>query len=101
MDANCGDTGAAGLWGTPMPGSVSSAACWFVAERVDPERLLQYEQATGIALARGNVDSSGFQTASVTQAGRSGNNCDPTVPSMHPENGIPQQLLFTDDTHDG
>ena len=32
-------------------------------ERVDPKRLLQYEQATGIALARGNVDFSGFQTA--------------------------------------
>ena len=32
-------------------------------ERVDPQRLVQYEQATGIALARGNVDFSGFQTA--------------------------------------
>ena len=32
-------------------------------ERVDPKRLLQYEEATGIALARGNVDFSGFQTA--------------------------------------
>ena len=32
-------------------------------ERVDPARLLQYEQATGIALARANVDFSGFQTA--------------------------------------
>src|SRR5271157_4653310 len=32
-------------------------------ERIDPKRLLQYEQATGIALARGNVDFSGFQTA--------------------------------------
>jgi len=32
-------------------------------ERVDPQRLLQYEQATGIALARANVDFSGFQTA--------------------------------------
>lgn len=32
-------------------------------ERVDPKRLLQYEQATGIALARANVDFSGFQTA--------------------------------------
>ena len=31
--------------------------------RVDPQRLLQYEQATGIALARANVDFSGFQTA--------------------------------------
>jgi superfamily II DNA or RNA helicase len=30
-------------------------------ERVDPQRLLQYEQATGIALARANVDFSGFQ----------------------------------------
>ena len=28
-----------------------------------PPRLLQYEQATGIALARANVDFSGFQTA--------------------------------------
>ena len=32
-------------------------------ERVNPERLLQYEQATGIALARANVDFSGFQSA--------------------------------------
>src|SRR6266849_4685014 len=32
-------------------------------ERVDPKRLLEYEQATGIALARANVDFSGFQTA--------------------------------------
>ena len=32
-------------------------------ERIDPKRLLQYEQATGIALARANVDFSGFQTA--------------------------------------
>ena len=32
-------------------------------ERVDPARLLQYEEATGIALARANVDFSGFQTA--------------------------------------
>jgi superfamily II DNA or RNA helicase len=32
-------------------------------ERVDPKRLLQYEEATGIALARANVDFSGFQTA--------------------------------------
>jgi superfamily II DNA/RNA helicase len=32
-------------------------------ERVDPKRLLQYEQATGIALARASVDFSGFQTA--------------------------------------
>src|SRR5438034_1506876 len=31
-------------------------------ERVDPARLLQYEKATGIALARANVDLSGFQT---------------------------------------
>ena len=30
-------------------------------ERVDPQLLLQYEQATGIALARANVDFSGFQ----------------------------------------
>ena len=32
-------------------------------ERIDPQRLLRYEQATGIALARANVDFSGFQTA--------------------------------------
>jgi SNF2 family DNA or RNA helicase len=32
-------------------------------ERVDAKRLLQYEQATGIALARANVDFSSFQTA--------------------------------------
>jgi hypothetical protein len=32
-------------------------------ERVDPQRLLEYERATGIALARANVDFSGFQTA--------------------------------------
>jgi superfamily II DNA or RNA helicase len=31
-------------------------------ERVDPARLLEYEKATGIALARANVDFSGFQT---------------------------------------
>jgi superfamily II DNA or RNA helicase len=30
-------------------------------ERVDPARLLEYEKATGIALARANVDFSGFQ----------------------------------------
>ncbi len=30
-------------------------------ERVDPAKLLLYEQATGIALARANVDFSGFQ----------------------------------------
>jgi superfamily II DNA or RNA helicase len=30
-------------------------------ERVDPAKLLSYEQATGIALARANVDFSGFQ----------------------------------------
>ena len=34
-------------------------------EKVDPQRLLQYEQATGIALARANVDFSGFQRANV------------------------------------
>lgn len=34
-------------------------------ERVDPQRLLQYEQATGIALARSNVDFSSFQQANV------------------------------------
>ncbi|MBI2951011.1 DUF3883 domain-containing protein, partial [bacterium] len=32
-------------------------------ERIDPDRLRQYEQATGIALARANVDFSGFQQA--------------------------------------
>lgn len=31
-------------------------------DRIDPERLKQYEQATGIALARAHVDFSGFQT---------------------------------------
>jgi len=30
-------------------------------ERVDPSKLLEYEKATGIALARANVDFSGFQ----------------------------------------
>jgi len=30
-------------------------------DRIDPERLRQYEQATGIALARAHVDFSGFQ----------------------------------------
>jgi superfamily II DNA or RNA helicase len=30
-------------------------------ERVDPAKLLEYEKATGIALARANVDFSGFQ----------------------------------------
>lgn len=30
-------------------------------DRIDPERLKQYEEATGIALARANVDFSGFQ----------------------------------------
>jgi len=32
-------------------------------EKIDPNRLLQYEQATGIALARANVDFSAFQRA--------------------------------------
>lgn len=32
-------------------------------EKIDPARLQQYEQATGIALARANVDFSGFQRA--------------------------------------
>jgi superfamily II DNA or RNA helicase len=32
-------------------------------ERIDPKKLQQYEQATGIALARSNVDFSGFQQA--------------------------------------
>jgi hypothetical protein len=34
-------------------------------EKVDPQLLLQYEKATGIALARANVDFSGFQQANV------------------------------------
>jgi SNF2 family DNA or RNA helicase len=33
--------------------------------RVDPQMLLQYEQATGVALARASVDFSAFQTANV------------------------------------
>jgi superfamily II DNA or RNA helicase len=32
-------------------------------DRIDPARLRQYEEATGIALARANVDFSGFQQA--------------------------------------
>lgn len=32
-------------------------------DRIDPERLRKYEEATGIALARANVDFSGFQSA--------------------------------------
>jgi len=36
-----------------------------IIEKVDPTRLLRYEQATGIALARANVDFSGFQRANV------------------------------------
>lgn len=34
-------------------------------EKVDPQKLLEYEKATGIALARANVDFSGFQRANV------------------------------------
>jgi len=34
-------------------------------EKVDPQLLLQYEKATGIALARANVDFSGFQRSNV------------------------------------
>jgi SNF2 family DNA or RNA helicase len=34
-------------------------------EKVDPQLLLQYEKATGIALARSNVDFSGFQRANL------------------------------------
>ena len=34
-------------------------------EKVDPQLLLQYETATGIALARANVDFSGFQRANL------------------------------------
>jgi hypothetical protein len=34
-------------------------------EKVDPQLLLQYEKATGIALARANVDFSGFQRANL------------------------------------
>jgi superfamily II DNA or RNA helicase len=33
--------------------------------RVDPQMLLQYEKATGVALARANVDFSAFQTANI------------------------------------
>ncbi|MGD0650918.1 MAG: helicase-related protein [Verrucomicrobiia bacterium] len=33
--------------------------------RVDPQLLMKYEQATGVALARANVDFSAFQTANV------------------------------------
>jgi SNF2 family DNA or RNA helicase len=36
-----------------------------IIENVDPLRLVRYEQATGIALARANVDFSGFQRANV------------------------------------
>jgi SNF2 family DNA or RNA helicase len=36
-----------------------------IIEKVDPSRLMRYEQATGIALARANVDFSGFQKANV------------------------------------
>ena len=36
-----------------------------IIEKVDPSRLMRYEKATGIALARANVDFSGFQKASV------------------------------------
>lgn len=32
-------------------------------QRIDPQRLREYEQATGLALARANVDFSGFQQA--------------------------------------
>ena len=32
-------------------------------QRIDPQRLKEYEQATGLALARANVDFSGFQQA--------------------------------------
>ena len=38
-------------------------------EQVDPAKLTQYEQATGIALARANVDFSGFQRANVESRG--------------------------------
>jgi len=31
-------------------------------DRINPEKLREYEEATGIALARANVDFSGFQT---------------------------------------
>lgn len=34
-------------------------------ERIDPQRLQQYEKATGIALARANVDFSAFQKSNV------------------------------------
>jgi len=36
-----------------------------IIENVDPSRLMQYEKATGIALAQANVDFSGFQKANV------------------------------------
>src|SRR5881396_3749551 len=36
-----------------------------IIEAVDPQRLMEYEKATGIALARANVDFSGFQRANV------------------------------------
>lgn len=36
-----------------------------IIEKVDPSRLMRYEVATGIALARANVDFSGFQKANV------------------------------------
>ncbi|MBI3818877.1 MAG: DUF3883 domain-containing protein [Planctomycetes bacterium] len=35
-------------------------------ERIDPRKLEQYEESTGIALARAHVDFSGFQQAEVT-----------------------------------
>jgi superfamily II DNA or RNA helicase len=36
-----------------------------IIEAVDPQRLMEYEKATGIALVRANVDFSGFQRANV------------------------------------
>lgn len=36
-----------------------------IIEKVDPSKLVRYEQATGIALARANVDFSHFQNANV------------------------------------
>lgn len=34
-------------------------------DRIDPRKLKEYEEATGIALARGNVDFSGFQRQNI------------------------------------
>ena len=44
---------------TPADSTITSTR----SQRIDPQRLKEYEQATGIALARANVDFSGFQQA--------------------------------------